>query len=124
MLIIAMPRVAIGGAVGSVARHAMGMWSISVFGPAFPWGTLIVNIVGSFVISAVASMTALNDDLKLFLTVGLCGGFTTFSAFSLQTLSLIQAGAWGSAAINIAGSVALCLIAVWLGALAGGVIAR
>ena len=116
--------VAIGGAVGSVARHAMGVWSVSVFGPAFPWGTLMVNVLGSFVIGVVASTTTLNDDLKLFLAVGLCGGFTTFSSCSLQTLNLIQAGAWGAAALNVGGSVILCLIAVGLGVLAGGLIAR
>ncbi len=116
--------IAIGGAVGSVARHAVGVWSLAILGPGFPWGTVIVNVLGSFIIGAVASLSTLNDDLKLFLAVGLCGGFTTFSAFSLQTLSLIQAGNWGSAAFNIAGSVAFCLLAVWLGAFAGGVLAR
>ena len=116
--------IAIGGAAGSVARHAMGVWSVSVFGPSFPWGTLFVNILGSFVIGVVASTTTLNDELKLFLAVGLCGGFTTFSAFSLQTLNLIQTGAWGPAALNIGGSIVSCLLAVWFGALAGGLMSR
>jgi fluoride exporter len=116
--------VALGGALGSVLRHAVGVLSLAVFGPAFPWGTLVVNVLGSFAIGAVAASTTLNDDLRLFLAVGLCGGFTTFSAFSAQTLTLMQTGAWGAAALNVGGSVALCLLAVWIGTLAGGVLAR
>jgi CrcB protein len=119
--------VAVGGAIGSVARYGVGEWVASVLGTAFPWGTLIVNIVGSFIIGAVAALAgsdapAITDNARLFLAVGVCGGFTTFSAFSLQTLALIQAGAWPQAVLNIAGSVVLCLIAVWVGTLAASTI--
>jgi CrcB protein len=113
--------VAVGGAIGSVARYGVGQWTSSVLGDAFPWGTLIVNVVGSFIIGAVTALAAsdgLSDNMRLFIAVGICGGFTTFSAFSMQTLALMQTGAFAHAAMNITGSVALCLIAVWLGYLA------
>lgn len=108
--------IALGSALGGMARHAVGAWSLSLWGPAFPWGTLIVNILGSFIIGVVAMANGLGEQAKLFLAVGLCGGFTTFSAFSVQTLNLIEAGAWGYVALNVAGSVALCLLAVGFGA--------
>ncbi|MBL8629182.1 MAG: fluoride efflux transporter CrcB [Rhodospirillaceae bacterium] len=110
--------VAVGGAIGSVARYGVGQWAASAMGSAFPWGTLIVNVVGSFIIGAVGGSTALPDHLRLLIAVGVCGGFTTFSAFSLQTLTLMQAGAWPQAGLNILGSVLLCLVAVWLGFMA------
>lgn len=94
-------------------------------GVAFPWGTLVINVLGSFIIGfAAATMRAdgrfpADDNLRLFLMVGVCGGYTTFSAFSLQTMTLIQAGQWLPAAGNIGLSVILCLIGVWLGYLAG-----
>lgn len=116
--------VALGSAVGGVARHAVGVWSTAAFGPSFPWGTLIVNIVGSFIIGMVATTIHGNEQMRLLLAVGLCGGFTTFSAFSLQTLTLLQSGAYGAAALNIGLSVIVCMLAVWAGATMGTVITR
>ena len=113
--------IGLGGALGSVARHWCNSLATMMLGPTFPWGTLIVNVLGSVVIGfAAATMHEggrfpAGDDARTFLMVGLCGGYTTFSAFSLQTLALIQGGQWLPAAGNIGLSVVLCLIAVWLG---------
>jgi len=117
--------IAIGGALGSVARYACSELSAHLFGAAFPWGTLAVNVAGSLIIGFFASFTgpggawAAPLDARLFITVGICGGFTTFSSFSLQTLALFRSGDAGLAFANIVGSVILCLAAVWLGHLAG-----
>ena len=108
--------VALGGAAGSVLRYWLGLLVVRVTGPGFPWGTLLINIVGSFIIGWLA--TGARPDavtLRLLLMVGLCGGFTTFSSFSLQTLELLQQGAWLAAWGNMLGSVALCMGAVTLG---------
>jgi CrcB protein len=84
--------VASGGALGSLARYWMTGAVAALTGPRFPYGTLLINILGSFVIGVVAAMTltpsrmGMHPDLRIFLMVGICGGFTTFSAFSLQTL--------------------------------------
>ena len=91
------------------------------FGETFPWGTLIVNVVGSFVIGLFAALTGTEGRLlvpaegRIFVMVGLCGGFTTFSSFSLQTLNLLNDGEKLFAAANVALSVVLCLAFVWLG---------
>jgi fluoride exporter len=113
--------VAIGGAIGSMARH----WSTAVanvlFGAAFPWGTLLINIIGSFVIGFFVAITGPDGrfdaplSARLFMMTGICGGYTTFSAFSLQTLTLFQDGAWLRGGGYVIASVALCLIAVWAG---------
>ncbi len=117
--------VAAGGALGSIARFWLAAAMAALTGPRFPWGTLLINVLGSFVIGLVAALTLVPDrvgmhpDLRIFLMVGVCGGFTTFSAFSLQTLELLQAGASWPAAGYIASSVVLCLAAVWCGWLLG-----
>ena len=118
--------VAIGSALGGVGRYWCGVAFAERLGEGFPWGTIFVNVTGSFVIGAVAAMGASLDwpwlpahHVRAFVVVGLCGGYTTFSAFSLQTLTLLQEGAWAAALGNVALSVAVCLIAVWLGYLAG-----
>jgi fluoride exporter len=117
--------VALGGALGSLARFWLAAAMTMLTGPRFPWGTLLINILGSFVIGVVAAVTltparvAMHPDLRVFLMVGVCGGFTTFSAFSLQTLELLQSGDAWPAAGYIAGSVVLCLAAVWGGWLLG-----
>ncbi|HET6198691.1 MAG TPA: fluoride efflux transporter CrcB [Acetobacteraceae bacterium] len=119
--------VAAGGAIGSLARFWLAAAMTALTGPRFPWGTLLINVLGSGIIGLVAAVTlaparvALHPDLRVFLMVGMCGGFTTFSAFSLQTLELLQAGDTGSAAFYVAGSVVLCLVAVWCGWLLGRV---
>jgi CrcB protein len=113
--------VAFGGALGSLARYWLTALMAALTGPRFPWGTLLINVLGSFVIGLVAGATltpvrvAMPPDLRVFLMVGVCGGFTTFSAFSLQTLELLQSGDPWPAASYIAGSVLLCVAAVWLG---------
>ena len=111
--------VACGGAIGSVARLLVGFASTKAFGLAFPWGTLIVNIAGSFVIGVLAEAFALRWNLppawQAFLTVGFCGGFTTFSTFSLDVYALAQRGEPWLAAAYVIASVALSI-----GALIGG----
>jgi CrcB protein len=113
--------VASGGALGSVARFWMTTLVTSFTGPRFPWATLLINILGSFVIGGVAGVTltpqrmGMHPDLRIFLMVGVCGGFTTFSAFSLQMLELLRGGDVIPALLYAAGSVALCLLFVWLG---------
>jgi fluoride exporter len=111
--------VAAGGAVGSVARLLVGFASTRVFGLAFPWGTLIVNIAGSFLIGALVESFALRWNLpqagQAFLTIGICGGFTTFSTFSLDAYALWQRGQPGLAAVYVLASVVLSI-----GALLGG----
>lgn len=113
--------VAIGSAIGGAGRLALSVLVAERVGVLFPWGTLIVNILGSFVIGLFGTLTGPDGHLpagtsvRLFVMVGLCGGFTTFSAFSLQTLELLRLGDWPRAAIYILASVVLCLLAVWLG---------
>jgi len=116
--------VALGSALGGVARFALSGAIANVFGETFPWGTLFVNVTGSFVIGFFATLTAPDGRLfvsgttRQFVMTGICGGYTTFSSFSLQTLNLMRDEEWVSAGANAAGSVVLCLIAVWLGHLA------
>jgi fluoride exporter len=108
--------VAAGGALGSVARYLAGIGATRMFGLGFPWGTLIINILGSFLIGAFAEMFALKWDLpqeaRVFLTVGICGGFTTFSTFSLDAYVLMERGDWWPAFAYIAGSVLLSIAAL------------
>ena len=115
--------VAIGGALGSVARYWVALWMLPM-SRDLPWGTIVINIVGSFAISFFGTLTVehgrfpISDVGRTFFMVGICGGFTTFSSFSLQTLELLKAGAVGRAFLNIAISVALCLASVTAGYLA------
>ncbi len=115
--------VALGGATGSVLRYVVGHWSLRVFGPAFPWGTLVVNIAGSFAIGLVAELIARRFnapvEMRLLLLTGFLGGFTTFSAFSLDALVLFERGAAITAAVYVAASIGLSLAAV-VGGLALG----
>jgi CrcB protein len=113
--------VALGSALGGMARFWLTGAVAAWVGARFPWGTLLINILGSLVIGATAAIAlpparlALPTDARIFVMVGICGGFTTFSAFSLQTLELLQLGDASGAMGYITGSVALCLAAVWLG---------
>jgi len=122
--------VAIGGAAGSVARYACSVAALRWLGPGFPWGTLFVNLTGSFAIGVLASLAAadgrplLGPEARALLLVGVLGGFTTFSSFSLETLNLAREGAFGAAALNVAASVGLCLAGVWLGFAVAGSINR
>ncbi len=114
--------VAVGGALGSMARYWFTGVAARLFGETFPWGTLLINIFGSFVIGFFVALTSpeggrylVDPNIRTFVTVGICGGFTTFSAFSLQTMVLMQEGEWLHAGGYIVGSVVLCLLFVWLG---------
>jgi fluoride exporter len=111
--------VAAGGALGSVARFGFNAWIVRVLADAFPWGILLANVLGCFLmglVSAYFMQRATSDDvLKLFLTTGFLGGFTTFSAFSFDTLKLLQAGQLGAAAGYVLASVVASLIAVFVG---------
>ena len=119
--------VAVGGALGSVARFWVGGWVTErfVLGQTFPLGTLLINITGSLLIGFIAAFTnpdggyPANPNFRVFLLVGVCGGYTTFSSFSLQTLNLARDGQWLYAGWNCLLSVALCLMAVWLGHVLG-----
>lgn len=121
--------VAIGGALGSVARYGIGGVISDKFGQAFPWGTLVVNITGSFLIGFFGALAApegrLNPQSRMFaaqfLMYGICGGYTTFSSFSWQTLQNLQDRQWLYAGGNIILSVVLCMMAVWLGYLLGSI---
>ena len=107
-----------GGALGSVARYGVGLAVARAMGQGFPWGTVVINIAGSFVIgwfAALALRMQMADAARAFVMVGLCGGFTTFSAFSLQTIELLRAGYAGRAVLNVAASLLLCLAATSLG---------
>ena len=108
--------VLVGSALGGLARFWLGAWSIEVLGPDFPWGTLAINVLGSFIIGAAATAFPTDaNDMRALIMVGFCGGFTTFSSFSLQNLELLQADRFGAASIYIAASVAACLAATALG---------
>lgn len=111
--------VALGGAAGSVARFLVGQWSLRQFGPAFPWGTLIVNVVGSFAIGFLVELVArrlnASAEMRLLLVTGFLGGFTTFSAFSLDALALLERGATAAAMIYVLVSVLVSLAAVVAG---------
>ena len=115
--------VALGGALGSIGRYAVSGLVATGFGETFPWGTLVVNVVGSFVIGFFATLTApdgrvfVGGTTRQFVMTGFCGGFTTFSSFSLNTLNLMNDGEWLYAGGNVVGSVTLCLIFVWLGSI-------
>ena len=116
--------IAVGGALGSVARFALSGFIANHFGTTFPWGTFIINVTGSFVIGFYATLTApdgrvfASGNSRQFFMTGICGGYTTFSSFSLQTLNLARDEEWLQAGGNAVGSLVACLAAVWLGHLA------
>lgn len=120
--------VAIGGAIGSVARFWLTEISAKLWGGGVPWGTIIANVTGSFLIGLIAALPVMGprDVLgplgRQFLMVGIMGGYTTFSSFSLQTLTMMQHGHLGKAMANVGGSVVLCLIAVAAGYALGATI--
>lgn len=110
--------IAIGSAIGGVSRFALGTWIVEKHGLTFPWHTFVINVLGSLLIGLFA--TSVKPMLwRQFLMVGICGGFTTFSSFSLETLTLIQQGHSGKALAYIGLSVAVCLLSVWIGYTAG-----
>ncbi|AMD59147.1 MULTISPECIES: fluoride efflux transporter CrcB [Hyphomicrobiales] len=111
--------VAAGGAIGSVFRYLVGVWSVRLAGVNFPWGTLTVNVVGSFLIGLLVELVArrLNAsmEMRLFLVTGVLGGFTTFSSFSLDAVSLFERGALGLSAVYVLASLSVSIAAVFAG---------
>lgn len=111
--------VALGGAAGSVCRYLVGQWSLRLFGPAFPWGTLIVNVAGSFAIGLLVELVArrlnASTEMRLLIITGFLGGFTTFSAFSLDVISLVERSTTLVGVTYVIASVAVSLAAVFAG---------
>lgn len=113
--------IAIGSALGGISRFWCSGFTANLVGQTFPWGTLVVNVVGSFVIGFFATLTAPDGRLfvgttaRQFVLTGFCGGYTTFSSFSLQTLNLMNDGEWLRAGANVSMSLVLCLLSVWAG---------
>ena len=113
--------IGLGSALGGMGRYWCSGVVARSFGETFPWGTIVVNVSGSLLIGFLATLMSpdgrllVPPDARVFLTIGLCGGYTTFSSFSLQTLNLVRDGEWLWATANIVLSVTVCLVAVWLG---------
>ena len=122
--------IALGSALGGVGRYWLSGVVARRFGEALPVGTLVVNATGSFVIGFIATLTRPEGRLLMsasgrqFLMVGICGGYTTFSSFSLQTLNLAREGEWFYAGANVVASVLLCLLGVWLGHILAELVVR
>jgi CrcB protein len=117
--------ISLGSALGGAARYFLSGFIAESVGETFPWGTLIVNVTGSFAIGLFASLTSpdgrwlVSPAFRQFFMLGICGGYTTFSSFSLQTLNLVRQDEWLKVGGNVLLSVALCLGGVWLGDVAG-----
>ncbi len=113
--------IALGSALGGMARYWFSGIAARLWGETFPWGTLLINVIGSFVIGFFGTLTGpdgrifVGSAARQFVMIGICGGFTTFSSFSLQTLNFLNDGEWLSASGYAGASVALCLVAVWAG---------
>lgn len=112
--------VATGSALGGLTRYTMTRLTLE-YSADFPWGTIAINVIGCFIIGFFGTFTlqsgrfAVSDNMRIFVMVGFCGGFTTFSSFSLQSFDLLRSGAWGRASANIFLSVVLCFFSVALG---------
>lgn len=111
--------VGIGGAVGAMMRHGVSHFALRAFGPGYPWGTLIANVSGGLLMGLLVGYLAHQGagarDLRLLLATGVLGGFTTFSAFSLEVVLMVERKDWGQA-IGYAGlSVGVCVLAVFVG---------
>src|SRR5579864_7863198 len=119
--VLAYVLIAIGSALGGMGRYFLSGVVTTITGGTFPYGTMLVNITGCLVIGFFATLTGPDGRLlvgttaRQFVMVGVCGGYTTFSSFSLETLYLMRAGEWIPAAANAFGSVLLCLLSVWIG---------
>jgi CrcB protein len=109
-----------GGALGTLGRYVLSVLALPISGQ-MPWGTIVINITGSFLIGFFGTLTLahgrfpISENWRLFVMIGICGGYTTFSSFSLQTLDLMRQGALTRAAVNVAASVVLCVAAVAVG---------
>ena len=115
--------IALGGAIGTILRYLTSVVAVRWFGPEFPYGTLLVNLSGAFIIGLVQELGAetvvLSDNARLFLTTGMMGGLTTYSTFSYETVRLMEANAWHEAWINVIVTTAVCLLLCFLGIAAG-----
>ena len=122
--------IGLGSALGGMGRYWCSGVIARAFGETFPWGTIIVNASGSLIIGFLATLMSpdgrllVPPDARTFLMIGLCGGYTTFSSFSLQTLNLVRDGEWLWATANIFLSLTLCLAAVWLGYIGAAALSR
>src|SRR4051812_23895109 len=116
--------ICLGGAIGTGARYLTSLWALAMFGAAFPFGTLIVNTLGSFLIAFIVETAGtthtISPDVRLMLTAGVMGGFTTYSAFNFETSNYFRAGAWGLGMVNAGATFFGCLAA----GLAGLALAR
>jgi len=114
--------ISLGGAVGTAARYLLSGWLLRALGPAFPYGTLAVNVIGSFLLGAIMHVglntTILSPGARLVLGTGVMGGFTTYSTFNYETLQYLQEGAWGLAGLNVSTTLVTCLAAGVLGVVA------
>lgn len=112
--------IAVGAAIGANLRYGLSLWAAQRWGASFPYGTLIVNVIGSFLIGLVLTLAttrlSLSDPVRLLIVTGLLGGFTTFSSLSFEAYSLIMSGSWQAAGIYLAGSFGLGMAGVFLGA--------
>ena len=110
---------AVGGAIGAAARYLVNVLTLHLFGPGFPWGTLTVNIAGSFIMGLFIGLGALrfdfSNEVRVLIATGILGGFTTFSAFSLDFVTLFERKDYGLAAIYLAGSAGLSILALFAG---------
>ncbi len=122
--------IGLGGALGGMGRYWCSGVVARAFGETFPWGTIVVNVSGSLIIGFLATLMSpdgrllVPPDARAFLAIGLLGGYTTFSSFSLQTLNLVRDGEWLWATANIFLSLTLCLAAVWLGYIGAAALSR
>ncbi|HYX26888.1 MAG TPA: fluoride efflux transporter CrcB [Thermoanaerobaculia bacterium] len=119
--------ICLGGAVGTGARYLLSGWLLRTAGPGFPWGTLAVNVLGSFLLGLIMQVAVATDllspTLRLALTTGVMGGFTTYSTFNYETLQYLQQNDWLLGSLNLAVTVAACLAAGALGLVAGRLLA-
>ena len=113
--------ISLGGALGTGARYLVGLWAVQALGMGFPYGTLLVNLAGAFLIGLIQQLAAsvIPETTRLFLVVGVMGGMTTYSAFTYETVRLMALGAWGKAWVNVVVTTGLCLVLCWLGLATG-----
>ncbi|MBK9941917.1 MAG: fluoride efflux transporter CrcB [Kouleothrix sp.] len=113
--------IALGATIGAAARYYGSLWAVQQFGPGFPYGTLAINVVGSFILGCFLNLAAVRHDigpqLRLLVATGFCGSFTTFSTFSFEAVALLNAGRYLSCGLYLFGSLALGVAAVMFGAL-------
>jgi CrcB protein len=110
--------VMVGGALGSLARYGVGLGAAQLFGSTFPLGTMLINISGSFLLGVLVSLSgpmAISSGTRLFLGTGFCGGYTTLSTFSVETLNLMEKGSYGWALVYLLGNLGGGLMAAWAG---------